>query len=124
MVQFDTILLSTPFGICVANIIPSPYLRACAASDSALAPRARGRKVLRLIDHIEAARRVRVALDESEQRHLQAIDEGVARLLAPKAGEADHRDARLAVRAFEQRLRVEALACDCSSGLVAIAACN
>ena len=32
MVQFETILLSMPVGVCVAKIIPSPYLRACAAS--------------------------------------------------------------------------------------------
>src|SRR4051794_38869486 len=35
--QFDTILLSTPLGVCVANIIPRPYLRACATRESALA---------------------------------------------------------------------------------------
>jgi hypothetical protein len=34
VVQFDTILLSIPFGVCVANIIPRPYLRDCATSDS------------------------------------------------------------------------------------------
>jgi len=28
VVQFDTILLSIPLGVCVANSIPRPYLRA------------------------------------------------------------------------------------------------
>jgi len=35
--QFDTILLSMLLGVCVANVIPRPYLRACAAEDYALA---------------------------------------------------------------------------------------
>jgi hypothetical protein len=37
VVQFDTTLLSIPFGVCVANIIPRPYLRDRATNDSVLA---------------------------------------------------------------------------------------
>ena len=125
MVQFDTILLSIPFGAWVAKIMPSPYLRAWAASETVLSLHGvtalRRREILRLVEHVEPAGRARV-LRPGEQRHLQLVDEGLARLLAGRPQKLIT-EIRAAAASLEQGRRIEASGpADCSSGLVATAA--